>query len=115
MVVTAGGAELLGTIRQKHPVADAQFPILAKAIRLSFGAKRTPNAILGWFDRGNRHAVGQESQRAAASFAANILEIEKLPAGLTDKHFHLDRIRNSVEMRHGWVGSPQTQLLPEGG
>src|SRR6266404_4060789 len=99
MVVTAGGAELLRTIRQEHPIADAQLPILAEAILLSLGGKRTPKAMLGWFDRGNRQAVGQESQRAAASFAAYILEIEKVSASLTDKNFHLNRVRNSVEMR----------------
>ena len=86
-VVTAGRAELLGAVDRNQPIAGAVLRIGAIAVAaLALGQR--PQAALALFQSADRLGGRQIAKAAAAAFAADVLEIERLSAMLAFKKLH---------------------------
>ena len=86
-VVTAGGAKLLGAVHRNQPVAGAELRIGAIAVTaLALGQR--PQPALALFQSADRLGGRQIAKAAAAAFAADVLEIERLSAMLAFKKLH---------------------------
>ncbi len=86
-VVPAGAAELRVVLGRDQPVAGIVPRIGAEANEAGGLRAGAPDAV-GSFERGHRERVREIAEPPPAAFAEPVLEIERLPAGLTFEEFH---------------------------
>src|SRR5262245_21121937 len=92
-VVSAGGAEHFGAVRQHHPIADFMLGVGAEAKAVCRIGERLPTVAAVGLERTHLSKFGKVADAPTAAVALVALEIERLLAMLTFEQFHAPSLR----------------------